>query len=168
MITGSNPEKYAFGYDPKVYLSGSQSAAIRSREEESFHPNEFGTIMQQFKASRYLGKRVRFSGFVKTEEAPDWCGLWMRIDDRSGNLLGFDNMADRCIKGTTDWNYYACVLDVPAEADCINIGILLTGAGHVWLDDCRFEEVGLDIPVTESSGRASELPAEPQNLAFEE
>jgi hypothetical protein len=35
----------------------------------------FGTLMQNFRADHYLGKRVRFSAFVKTERAQNWAGL---------------------------------------------------------------------------------------------
>ncbi|MHA6529288.1 helix-turn-helix transcriptional regulator [Paenibacillus sp. BAC0078] len=113
----------------------------------------FTRALRDFIDSRKRGiyeKRMRFAGFVRTEEVSGWCGLWMRIDDKLQNMLGFDNMQYRSIKGTTDWNYYACVLDIPAEANCLNIGIILSGAGKAWLDDCTFEEVGMDIPVTDT------------------
>lgn len=166
LLTGSHPEKYTLNYDTKVYRNGNKSVVLHAKEGEHFEPNQFATLMQQFQAKNYLGKRVRFSGFIKTEDVTGWSGLWMRIDDSQQNLIGFDNMETRSIKGTKDWNYYACVLDVPQEADCLNIGMLLTGHGHVWLDDCSFEEVGLDIPVTGSRNPTEKLPAEPQNLKF--
>src|SRR5450631_487339 len=40
----------------------------------------FGTLMQDFRADHYQGKRVRFSAFVKTEAAQDWAGQWKRVD----------------------------------------------------------------------------------------
>jgi hypothetical protein len=59
------------------------------------------------------------------------------------------------------------VLDVPKEAEIICIGILMTGTGTVWIDDCQFEEVGMDIPVTGNLQENDNLPSEPQNLQFE-
>jgi AraC-like DNA-binding protein len=167
LLTGTNPEKYAAALDTRVYHKGRQSVRYQSIAGEQFGPDQFGTIMQQFQAKNYLGKRMRFSGFVKSDNVAGWSGLWMRVDDKQQNMLAFDNMQHRSIKGTSDWNYYACVLDVPPEADCINIGILLSGTGAVWLDECQFEEVGLDIPVTESLARSEDFPSEPQNLTFE-
>ncbi|MEK5416624.1 MULTISPECIES: helix-turn-helix domain-containing protein [Paenibacillus] len=166
-ITGTSPSKYKASLDMQIYHKGRNSVSLECAETEPPEENEFGTLMQQFDAKNYLGKRMRFAGFIRTEEVSDWCGLWMRIDDKLQNMLGFDNMQYRSIKGTASWNFYACVLDIPAEADCINIGILLSGSGKIWLDDCTFEEVGLDVPVTDSRARTEEFPTEPQNLKFE-
>ncbi|ASA26265.1 AraC family transcriptional regulator [Paenibacillus donghaensis] len=167
MITGTSPGKYKATLDSQIYHQGRSSVSLKCITDETLEGQEFGTLMQQFDAVNYLGKRMRFAGFVRTEEVSDWCGLWMRVDDKLQNMLGFDNMQHRSIKGTADWNYYACVLDIPAEADCLNIGILLSGTGAVWLDDCTFEEVGLDVPVTDSRERREDFPKEPQNLQFE-
>ncbi|WP_232231469.1 helix-turn-helix domain-containing protein [Paenibacillus sp. HW567] len=163
MITGSAPTKYKAALDMQVYHKGRNSVSLECIETQYLDVNDFCTLMQQISATNYLGKRIRFAGFVRTEEVSGWCGLWMRIDDKQQNMLGFDNMQYRSIKGTTDWNYYACVLDIPPEANCLNIGIILTGPGKAWLDDCTFEEVGMDVPVTDI-----DLPKEPQNLKFEE
>lgn len=167
LITGTTPDQYRAALDTRIYNKGKKSVCFQSVAGEKMDPNHFGTLMQQFQADNYLGKRMRFSGFVRTEMVTDWCGLWMRIDDKLQNTLGFDNMQSRSIKGTVEWNYYACVLDIPLEADCISIGILLSGSGTVWLDDCTFEEVGKDIPVTDCRARTEVFPSEPQNLKFE-
>jgi hypothetical protein len=44
----------------------------------------FGTLMQDFRAKQYVGKRVRFSAFVKSENVEGWAGLWMRVDKGEG------------------------------------------------------------------------------------
>lgn len=167
MITGTNPDFYQATLDTRVYHKGQKSARFESKEEIAGQAGQFGTFMQQFRSESFAGKRMRFSGFVKSENVAGWAGLWMRVDDHQQNMLAFDNMQDRAIKGTTDWNYYACVLDVPKEAEIICIGILMTGTGTVWIDDCQFEEVGMDIPVTGNFQENDNLPSEPQNLQFE-
>lgn len=167
MLTGTSPEQYKAVIDSRVFHKGQRSVCFQSDVHEGIGPDQFGTLMQQFQATHYSGKRMRFSAFVKAEQVEGWCGLWMRIDDKLQNVLAFDNMERRSIRGTSDWNYYACVLDVVQEADCISIGILLSGSGTVWMDSCRFEEVGMDIPVTESLAQTESFPSEPQNLTFE-
>ncbi|QUL58019.1 helix-turn-helix transcriptional regulator [Paenibacillus tritici] len=167
-VTGTNPEKYEVRIDPRICYKTSPSMQLQSIEETAPDANVFGTLMQQFQAGQYLGRRMRFSGFVRTEDVTGWCGLWMRVDDRQQELLAFDNMQNRSIQGTTEWNHYACVLEIPPEADIINIGILLCGSGKVWLGECEFEEVGKDIPVTDGSSGAENLPSEPQNLKFDQ
>lgn len=109
IITGTAPEKYQVGMDYKMYHTGTKSATLKSIADE-FEAGEFATIMQQFNATNFIGKRVRFSGFVKTQEVEGWCGLWMRIDNALSTILKFDNMQSRSITGTTEWNHYFCVL----------------------------------------------------------
>jgi hypothetical protein len=147
-VTGTAPEKYQAGIDAKVCHMGSKSATIRSVADE-FSAGEFGTIMQQVSAKTFVGKRMRFSGFVKTREVEGWCGLWMRIDSSLGALLKLDNMQSRAITGTTEWNHYFCVLDIPGDGAVINIGVLLSGKGQVWFDNASLQEVDRNTPTTE-------------------
>ena len=107
--------------------------------------------MQQFNAARYLGKRIRLSANLKSDGVKEWGGLWMRVDD-GRDSLAFDNMhkgpKDRSIKGTTDWQTYSVVLDVPERATDIYIGFLLSGSGTLWANAIKFEIVGSDVLVT--------------------
>lgn len=148
IITGSASEKYQACIDSKIFHMGSKSATLFSIADD-IYDQEFGTIMQQISAKNYLGKRMKFSGFVKTKAVEEWCGLWFRIDGEPGTMLKFDNMQSRPIIGTTDWNHYACVLDVPAAAKILNFGILLSGKGQVWLDNVSLEEVDKNTPTTD-------------------
>jgi C-terminal processing protease CtpA/Prc len=83
----------------------------------------------------YNGKVIRLSGYIKTENVTGgYAGLWMRIDPE----IGFDNMSDRGIRGTTDWKEYEVYLELnPKETDNIVIGGLLVGKGKMWLDDLK-------------------------------
>ncbi|ADY56427.1 transcriptional regulator, AraC family [Syntrophobotulus glycolicus DSM 8271] len=166
MITGTAPEKYQVSIDHKIYNTGTKSSTIKSIADE-FGIGEYATIMQQFSAKKFLDKRVRFSGFVKTQDVAGWCGLWMRIDSALSVALKLDNMQSRPIVGTTEWNHYSCVLDVPENAAILNIGVLLTGKGQVWLDNVSVQEVDRNVPATEFDPH--EVFADyPQNLSFEE
>ena len=166
IITGTAPDKYKTGIDRTVFHTGTASAFIQS-ETEDFTPDEYATIMQQFRAERFLGKRVRFSAFVKALEVEGWAGLWMRLDGKFSVTLKLDNMQNRSIKGSVNWNLYSCVLDVPQETELINIGILLNGKGRVWMDNVSFQEVDKTIPVTDFEIQ-KEYPDYPENLMFEE
>ena len=166
IITGTAPDKYKTGIDRTVFFTGTASAFIQS-ETEDFTPDEYATIMQQFRAERFLGKRVRFSAFVKALEVEGWAGLWMRLDGKFSVTLKLDNMQNRSIKGSVNWNLYSCVLDVPQETELINIGILLNGKGRVWMDNVSFQEVDKTIPVTDFKIQ-KEYPDYPENLMFEE
>ncbi|SFG40183.1 helix-turn-helix transcriptional regulator [Sporolactobacillus nakayamae] len=148
IITGTAPDKYQARIDTSIYHMGSKSATIYSLTDE-FSNGEYGTIMQQMSAKNFIGKRMRLSGFVKTHDVEGWCGLWFRVDSALGDTLKLDNMQSRSITGTTEWNNYSCVLDIPENGAIINIGILLYGKGQTWLDNVSFQEVDNNTPTTE-------------------
>lgn len=157
-MAGSHPQDYEQGIDSSVPYNGKNSGYLKAKVAQ---PGGFGTLMQMFKADYYRNKRMRLSAAVKSEGLEGWAGLWMRIDGPGGNTLGFDNMQSRPIKGTTDWQKYEVVLDVPRESVYIAFGILLEGKGQAWLSDVQFEEVQADVPVT-----SIEYPDQPENLDF--
>ena len=161
-VAGSKPTEYESGIDTLATFNGHPSAYLKAKVPSV---EGFGTLMQDFRADHYVGKRVRFSAFVKTERAQDWAGLWMRIDSGS-QQLAFDNMQDRPIKGTTEWKKYDVVLDVPQNATGIFFGVLLSGTGTVWLSDAKFEIVGPDVLTT--NGAVQLKPDEPMNLGFQD
>ena len=167
-LAGSKPSEFEAGVDPGQAYQGHRSAYLKSWQ---LTVDGSGTLMQQFTAEQYLGKRVRLSGLVKSQGVAEWAGLWLRVD-RGKEMVAFDNMQDRAIKGTTDWWPYEVVLDVPKDATGIALGILLTGTGEVWLNGARFEVVGPDVAVTGSSNakipNKPTIPLKPVNLDFAE
>ncbi|MEY9974676.1 AraC-like DNA-binding protein [Lysinibacillus sp. RC46] len=164
-ISGSHPYNYEIGIDQETVHQGKASGYLKSKTVQE--PDEFATMMQQFKANEFRNKRVKLSGFIKTENVKQFSGLWMRVDTASEDILQFDNMSDRPITGTNSWNRYSIVLDVPENSAIISFGILLTGKGEVWLDGLSFEVVDKDTPTTHISFE-NHLLEEPTNLSFEE
>jgi serine/threonine protein kinase len=162
IAAGGAPADYDMGLDDRVTWQSGPSAFIRSNKPA---PADFGTLMQTFAADAYRGKRLRFSAQVRSDHVADWAGLWMRIDSKvRGETLAFDNMQDRSIQGTKDWQPHQVVLDVPQEAEAVALGVLLSGPGAVWLSGLRIEPVDQTIPVT---GRTA-VPQHrrPRNLDF--
>ena len=164
---GSHPKDYEMSHDRTGAHGGNACAYLKSVVAET---GGFGTLMQTFKADEYRGKRVRMSGYVKAKDASDWAGLWMRVDGaRKDEMLAFDNMQDRAIKGTIEWKKYEIVLDVPENSEMVAFGLLLSGKGQVWMDDLQFEVVGKDVPTTgRTTAGASGAAKTPLNLNFEE
>lgn len=157
---GSNPENYSFSLDTKTFHSGTACGLLEAKKE---NPTGFGTLMQNFTGENYRKKRMRFSAFVKTKKVTGWAGLWMKVEGAGHDSLGFDNMEDRPINGTTDWKQYEIILDVPEDSKLIAFGILLKGGGSVWIDDVKFEEA-IDVEVTNME---KAFPKEPVNLNFQ-
>jgi len=163
---GSKPSHYHMGVDPKMFCQENAAALVQGKAKS---PEGFGTLMQSCKPGEYLGKRVRFSAMARLDKIEDWAGLWFRIDGPKRNeSLQFDNMGDRQLKGTKDWERYSLVLDVAEEAVGLAYGVLLSGKGCVWIADVRLEVVGPEVPVTNMNGTSRGLPDAPVNLSFSE
>ena len=155
-VAGSTPAQYSVATDASLTYLGKPSVALRANPGK---PTGFVTLMQSFLPDGYSGKRVRLSGFVKSDQVDGWAGLWMRID--AGYLTAaFDNMQGRPVQGTTNWTQYSVVLDIPVGSTGVNFGILLDGTGTVWLSGVTFEVVGADTPVTATVT----TPSAPANL----
>ncbi len=163
---GSKPKSYEMGIDKGAGQDGKNAATIKSIDKKI---EGFGTLMQQSKPDKYLGKRIKMTGFVKSENVTTWAGLWFRVDQAgSQQSLSFDNMGDRPIKGTTGWTKYEIVLDVPSNASLIAYGALLDGTGQIWFDNITIEIVDDNVPTTGSqNGKKSATQNEPTNLDFE-
>jgi hypothetical protein len=158
-LAGSQKDAYQIGLE-KSAERHSQVAYLKSVAKAK----GFGTIMQNFIPDDYLGKRVKLTAYIKSKDVRSWAGMWFRVDGAKGNVLSFDNMQDRPIKGTTGWKQYQIVLNVPKSAKGIAYGVLLAGTGTVWMDDFTFEIVGEST----SDGSGTQiLMHKPQNTGFE-
>jgi erythromycin esterase-like protein len=99
----------------------------------------FAVATGTFPVQAARGKKIRYSGWIKTEGITrGFAGLWWRADGEAG-VLAFNNMQDRGIKGDSDWTEYALELDIPEQAVNINFGAILPGDGKAWFDDLKVE-----------------------------
>lgn len=137
-------DSYKVYVDRDTKMNDKVSACIEANKDDA---PSFASLYQDFSSQDYKGKKVKFSGFVKTKDVSDWSGIWMRIDD-STQVLAFDNMEDRPISGTNDWKNYAVVLEVPQESKKIKVGVMQAGKGTSWFNDCKFEPVDDGVATT--------------------
>lgn len=134
---GSHPSEYKMGF------SEEKEAIAKIEYISKTEPSGFGTYMQIYQPGKWAGKKLKMTGYIKTENIEDWCGMWCRIDgDKEGESLDFDNMQDRPIKGTTDWKKYEITINVPTKASAIAYGVLVAGKGTAYFKDITFEEIG--------------------------
>lgn len=164
-ISGSDPFDYEMGIDHTNVYQGKASGFLKSKNGRK--PNGFATMMQQFSAKSYKNNRMKLSAFIKTDNVQETVGLWMRIDNKSEDILQFDNMSDRPIVGTNNWNIYSIVLDVPDSSEIISFGLLLQGSGKAWIDGIRFTSVDKNTPST-NMNLDRVLLDKPINLTFED
>jgi hypothetical protein len=158
---GSALQECQAGVDSQLAASGLANITLRCDTAV----DGFISVMQQFSAEAYRGNRLRYSALIKSEDLGGWGGLWMRVDEvLNRETSAFDNMQNRPVKSTTDWQRYDIVLDVSPTAGAISIGMLLGGGpGQLWVRDLRLEIVGPNVPTTDMT-TGQNLPLEPVNL----
>jgi len=111
------------------------------------------TAIQNVKADRYRGKRVRLSGYVRAAENASGV-LWLRVDDAEGHAFDIaNNMSSEqakanVVRGSGEWRRVEQVVDVPPEAYGLAFGVYCGGPGQVWGDDLALEIVDQAVPVT--------------------
>ncbi len=100
---------------------------------------EFVSVMQRFPACSLAGRVIRFNGEIKTQDVEEWAGLWLRADgDEEANLF-FDNMSGHRVTGTTQWGCHSIEGQMPSLATWLNIGIVLSGSGTIWVDNLTLQ-----------------------------
>jgi len=141
----ADPQKYEMSLENNPELQNENILTIKSVISKI---EGFGTLMKTTKPDLYSGKTVKMTAYVKSENVKSWAGLWMRVDYYDSNVLAFDNMEKRPIKGTSDWKKYEIVLFVPTEATLISYGVLLAGTGQIWFKNVKLEVVDDSVPET--------------------
>ncbi|HEY3762505.1 MAG TPA: sigma-70 family RNA polymerase sigma factor [Verrucomicrobiae bacterium] len=100
-------------------------------------------------SSILYGKHVRLTGWIKTKSVQGWVGAFMIIMGMDGQKRQYDDMSDRPIQGTTDWQEVELVTDLPNEPCIIYFGPDLYGPGELWADDFQISLADADEPDTD-------------------
>lgn len=169
---GGNTSHFVCGRDHALKVEGERSATLYSTKALK---GQLGTLKQTVQAIRYAGKRVRLRGQLRHAGLEDWGGLWMRADSQTMNAVAFDNMRDRKLTGSGDWQECEIVLDIPGNARQLTYGVLILGRGQIWIDDLSLEVVGPEVaptgvpiePFVPRSRPSVKVLARPANLGFE-
>lgn len=116
----------------------------------------FGLIFQAV-SGLLNGKHVVFSGEIKTEDVTQgYAGLWLRVDGPKGEMLGLENMHDRGISGTTDWQEVSIEMDIDTSAYHVIIGGIFPGKGVASFRNFRLTVDGekfVDVDATPEPSR---------------
>lgn len=89
---------------------------------------------------QYLGKRLKMTAWIKTENVTGPSGLSMRfVGPNFQNVI--PDAAQRNIRGTNDWKMYEVTADVPPETQDLCSGFRLGGKGKMWVDEVKYEIV---------------------------
>ncbi|HEY0723272.1 MAG TPA: hypothetical protein VGD41_04680 [Pyrinomonadaceae bacterium] len=174
--TGDAREDYKLGTDRTAALSGGACAVLIAGDQAD--PFHFGALVQSASAASFKGKRLEFSGYIASDNAPAGAAIWMRADNAQGIPVAFENTLARGIRGTEVWTYQSIVMDVPETAIVLRYGAVLNGRGTLYVDDLQFRIVDDSVAVTAKPLAAASHPGganviqslslpEPRNLDFE-
>ncbi|MFT3713540.1 MAG: hypothetical protein QM817_38275 [Archangium sp.] len=148
-VTGTRPDAYEIRCDD--VFTDCAIPILRTRAFKS-EPFGMGSLTHQEAAETWRGRRIELRAELRGGSIDGWAGLWMRVDGPGGKVLAFDNMQNRPLRGTSSFEWYSVVLDVPAEAERITFGVLLHGPGAVFIRELAFGEVDPAIAVTDLVG----------------
>lgn len=162
--TGGSPHLYRSGLDPDSGVALIESLP----EQDRLTGTDFCTLMQSVSAEPYLGRRIRLTGEIRTDNALQGGTIWLRIDGEHARNLRFDNLEGHAggngvVKGTSDWATREIVFDVPDEAASVHFGFFLKGTGR-----CRVRRFALDIvdDSVEVTTKRTSYPSRPINMDF--
>ena len=148
-LTGTRPDAYEVRCDE--VFTDCAVPILRTRAFKS-EPLGMGSLTHSEGAETWRGRRLELKAELRSGAVDGWAGLWMRIDGPNGKVLAFDNMQNRPLRGTTSFQWYSVVLDVPLDAERVSFGVLLHGPGAVFIRELVFQEVDVDVSSTDLVG----------------
>lgn len=148
---------YDIGLTSDGNVTGAPTVSIRSTRPQRPDTQSFGALTQQ--AFGYAGQRLRFSAELRAQGTTPWAGVYMAAADGGmigRRAIGEPGAGDPPLPGTPvpldqPWQPVSVVMDVPADALQVSVGVALLGEGQLWARHLKFEVVGRDVPVTTTS-----------------
>jgi RNA polymerase sigma factor (sigma-70 family) len=141
---------YDSGIDPNVKrMPESQPAGMIRCTAETPTVRNPGFRAMTTISGPYRGKRIRLSGYLKSENVESFAGLILVVWGPDQRVLANDDMGGRPVLGTTDWKKYDIVADVPMDAERIDLGVVLRGKGTLWSDGLELSVVNNTVPFTD-------------------
>lgn len=118
------------------------------RSEPGARPNDadMGTLMQSQPASQWRGATVAFSAELKGDRV-DTGSIWLRVDDKDGAVLAFDNLFQTGVgglSGSFDWTPIRIELPIAANAERVAYGVIIKGAGKLEARNPRLEPISME------------------------
>jgi RNA polymerase sigma factor (sigma-70 family) len=115
--------------------------------------NSASTLCVVGPGSPLLGQHICVTGWLKSSNAQKWASAFLLVftkDVKSKGWSRVDDMSDRPILGTTDWQPVKLVTDVPDQPCVIYFGPDLYGPGELWGDDFQISLADPDDPITDT------------------
>ncbi len=126
--------------DHDIKIEGCSS--LRSKSDGSL-TNPYSFVEQPINPTLSPDETQVLSGFIKTSNIQKSATLVVQIEGPEGRLYK-DDMNDRKINGTTDWQEFQLTIPYFATATSIKIGVLVMGSGTAWFDDLKIQQAQLE------------------------
>lgn len=130
----NNAEEYDLSADPLISPNGDTSIILQSAVQ---WPKEPCFICNDCSPEKYRDRKVKFSAYLKAELLNATVQLWVRVDteDQINRPGCFDNMYDTRIRTSIDWQEISVTAYVPMDSTKIVYGVILSGAGKIWISN---------------------------------
>lgn len=145
-MSGGGRDVYAVYVDDEVTREGRPTVRLASLTEPR---GAYGTWARTLDVAPYVGKRVRFTMYTKTQGTTRRADFWARVQapDSPGDGSGLGGHWTY-LPADSDWTRQEIVLDVDPRGAHFNYGVGIAGPGVMWFDAPTIEGVGTDVPVT--------------------
>jgi RNA polymerase sigma factor (sigma-70 family) len=146
---------------PAIHIKGPMGAAatgtqlLTPNNNRAFwnSDNSASTLCVVGPGSPLMGKHICVTGWLKTSNVQNWASAFLIILTKDVQSKGFsrvDDMGNRPIVGTTDWQQVKFVTDVPDQSCVIYFGPDLYGPGELWGDDFQISLADPNDPITDN------------------
>jgi len=125
--------KYA--RDVHVASQGTTSARVVCRPDSA--ARGFAGFSQRIDALPLVGRTVRFSAMVRSENVTHASYLWVAVEDPEGHIVARVRSDDDPIRGTQNWRRVAVSGLIPPGIAKVVVGVSLEASGRIWMDDVR-------------------------------
>ena len=125
---------YQVSIDRKIAHGGRASLSLKSTGAGDAQGY---AARQRIRAAAWRGKKIRVSGWIKTDRIESGGGaIWLRIDTANGDYI-LDGMIERRGQGLEPRRSGGP--DPPDDAVGITFGARMIGTGQMWADDFQME-----------------------------
>jgi len=108
-------------------------------------PNSFGAMMRTLPAVQFRGRTVRLRAWIRFEKKEAGRAQMFLHSGRQGFQPGFPESVKDCPIETAQWAQYEIRGEVAPDAEVIQIGLTLHGAGRAWIGGVEFGPLAAEI-----------------------
>ena len=164
VASGAIGDGYEVGLDPAEGTGGRSALFIRktgwaasgatsSANEGTSTGAKIAAVSQTIDATPWRGKQVTFSLWARTAGDSALGEFWARAS-YTGSVLTSSSSYGAII----GWKEIKARVNIPANSEKLDFGVLLTGGGQVWVRDLKLEFDSSDSPLGRQETLTKSVP----------